>query len=50
MWGADFFLCYTGHTLSGRRKLCVLGWSWGLPESVEHWHGTRTWSHGKVDV
>lgn len=36
----------SGHTLFRWWKLRVLGRPWGLPESLEHWHGTRTRSYG----
>lgn len=47
------FTCHfvpTGYTLSRRRKLCFLGWSWGISVTFEHGYGKRTESHGKIMI
>ena len=44
-----FICCFVhpiGDTLSRGRKLCILGWSWGLSITLEHRYGKRAWSSG----
>ena len=44
-----FICCFVhpiGDSLSRGRKLCLLGWSWGLSITLEHRYGKRAWSSG----
>lgn len=44
----DYWYFSTGHSLPRRRKLCLLGWTWGISVSLEHKYGKRTWSSGNI--
>lgn len=39
----------TGNTLLRRRELRILGWTWRLSDSSQHWYGERAWSLGTTN-